>query len=176
MSETNLPSILNPRFILDSGFVYSSTLPINQSGEENQVQQVGIDLRLAKAYRIVGAPEFYVTKKSSKPSLVEMQPFNGCFLFKAGQQYSIDFIEDVKIPSNAAALIVNRSTINRFSGTVSSGFFDSGYESSGGCGAVYRPTVDTTIEVGFRMAQIAFFTAESASLYAGQYQNSKEKN
>lgn len=168
-------AIISPLEILEKKIVYVEDGELITSGDENQIQQCGIDLRLAKAYRIAGAVEFFTTKKSIKPNLLEMPITDNCYLFKAGQQYSLDFLEDITVPEDMAALIINRSTINRFSGTVSSGLYDPGFRSKGGCGAVYRPTIDTKIELGFRMAQVVFYSAKSASLYNGQYQDSKEK-
>jgi deoxycytidine triphosphate deaminase len=173
-----MQAIINPKEILEKKIVYTTkdSPEINLSGTENQCQQHGIDLRLAKAYKIVGAVEFYTSKKSFKPDLIELSTTDNCYLFRAGEQYSLDFYEDVDVPEGLAALIINRSTINRYSGVISSGLFDNGYKSKGGCGAVFRPSLDTKIEIGFRMAQIVFYTAQSASLYEGSYQHSKEKN
>lgn len=170
-------AIVNPAEILEKKIVYAAEgqLAINTSGKENQLQQVGVDLRLAKAYKVVGAVEFYASKDSIKPELLEMPTTENCYLFKAGQQYAVDFVEDISVPEDMAALIINRSTINRFSGTITSGVYDPGFRSKGGCGAIFRPTLDTKIEIGFRMAQVVFYTAKSASLYNGQYQDSKEK-
>lgn len=174
-----MKAIVNPLEVLEKKVVYS-TNPIQTAGDENQIQQVGIDLRLAKAYRIVGPAEFYVSKsirgKSIKPDLLEMSPDGGCFMFKAGKQYALDFFEDVDVPENMAGLVTHRSTFNRFSGSIMSGWYDPGFKSQGGCGAIFRPVLDTKVEIGFRMAQVVFYSAESASLYSGQYQNSKEKN
>ena len=170
----NNKAIISPKEILEKNIVYVSSGPsivVDDNNPENQIQQVGIDLRLIKAYKIAGPAEFYVSKKTIKPELVELPINDNCYLFKAGEQYAIDFIEDVIIPSDMAALIINRSTVNRFSGTITSGVFDPGFRSKGGCGAIFRPTYTTKIEVGFRMAQIVFYSASSASLYAGQYQN-----
>ena len=168
-------AIISPLEILEKKIVYVDGGELILSGDENQMQQCGIDLRLAKAYNISGPTEFFVSKKSTKPDLFPLAISDNCYLFKAGQQYALDFVEDISVPEDMAAMIINRSTINRFSGTISSGVYDPGFRSKGGCGAVYRPTRDTKIEIGFRMAQVVFYTAKSASLYSGQYQDSKEK-
>jgi deoxycytidine triphosphate deaminase len=166
-----MKAIVNPKHILEQNVVYSKDMSINES---EQLQQSGIDLRLKKAYRITGAAEFRLTT-SVKPSAIELQLVDNCYLFKAGEQYSLDFVEDVSVPEDMAALIINRSSINRNVGFCTSGLFDPGYRSQGGCGAMFRPTIDVKIEKGFRMAQIVFFRSEAASLYNGQYQDSKEK-
>lgn len=163
-------ALANPASVLERGIVYTAeTVP--EINREEQLQQVGIDLRLAKAYRVVGRATLSLDKsKTVKPDLVELQATDGKYLFKAGQLYSIDFMEDVKVPEDLAGIVKHRSTINRTIGTIESGIYDPGFESSGGCGAVFRPNTDVTIDIGFRCAQILFFTATSANLYNGQYQ------
>jgi deoxycytidine triphosphate deaminase len=166
-------AIINPLEVLERKVVYTidSAPAIFTTGPESQIQQVGIDLRLAKAYRVHGPVEFYTSKKSVKPELTELQLTENCYLFKAGHQYSIDFLEDVNVPEDMAGIVWHRSTFNRFSGNLMSGWFDPGFKSQGGCGAVFRPSLDTVVELGFRMAQVVFYSASSASLYSGQYQN-----
>jgi deoxycytidine triphosphate deaminase len=164
---------VNPQLLLEKQIVKAATgCPALTS---DQLQQNGIDLRLAKAERIVGNLALYANGTTHKPDLVDMQTTNNTYLFRAGEQYSLTFMEDVEIPSGMGALIIHRSTINRFAGTILSGHMDSGYNSKGGCGATFRPSSDTTIEIGARVAQIIFDEAEAASLYNGQYQDSKEK-
>lgn len=164
---------INPKVLLERGILKAA--PSQPPLTIDQPQQNGIDLRLASAEILVGKLELYASGKSIKPSFHELQLTNNCYLFKAGQQYSLTFMEDVDIPSDMGALIIHRSTINRFSGIIISGHMDSGFRSQGGCGATFYPSRDTIIEVGARVAQIIFDSAESASLYNGQYQDSKEK-
>jgi deoxycytidine triphosphate deaminase len=166
--------IVSPKEILERGIV-SATAGAPEIDVSQQMQQVGIDLRLARAQRVEGLVEFTNNTTSLKPNFYDMQIIDNCYFFKAGSQYSLDFFEDISVPEDMAALIINRSSINRHSGVITSGVYDPGFRSKGGCGAMFRPTINTKIEIGFRVAQVMFFTAESASLYNGQYQDSKEK-
>lgn len=164
--------IISPAKILKDKIVYT-TENVKEIDQKEQLQQVGIDLRLAKAFKVVGNATLTVDKnRIQKPSLVDMQVSAGFYLFKAGELYSIDFMEDVDIPEGMAGIIKHRSSINRTIGTCESAIFDPGFKSVGGCGAVFRPDTDVKIEIGFRMAQIVFFKADNANLYDGQYQNS----
>jgi deoxycytidine triphosphate deaminase len=161
---------INPKTILDNKILVAvpGFSPID---EKQQLQQNGIDVRLAKAEKVVGVHEMYLDKnKDKRPDLIEMQVVDGCYHFEPGYQYALTFMEDVKVPSGMCATVVHRSTVNRFSGTLLSALFDGGFESKGGCGAMFRPNVKTKIEVGCRVAQIVFDSAEEASLYNGQYQ------
>jgi len=162
--------LLNPKKALDEGWLYAS--PNAPSiNIEKQLQQSGIDLRLKMAEKVVGAGVLSENKQESQnPSLVELQLVDDFYLFKGGETYSLTFMEDVKVPENAAALVIHRSSINRFFGIITSGLYDAGFFSKGGCGAVFRPNTDVKIKVGTRVAQIIFFSAESATLYNGQYQ------
>jgi deoxycytidine triphosphate deaminase len=160
LEKKNNSAIVDPRQILEDKIVYTApgVLEIDRS---TQLQQVGIDLRLANAYRVVGNATFSNDEsQTQKPSLIEMQITGGFFLFKKGELYSLDFMEDVSV----------RSSINRFVGTIEAGVYDSGFKSKGGCGAVFRTNTDVKVEVGYRMAQIVFFTATNATTYNGQYQ------
>jgi len=178
MSEKTHKGIVSPAEILEKKIVYpiEEGSPIIVDGEHNQLQQVGIDLRLNKAFKVFGKANLTLDSETTiKPSLIEMQKNDNCYFFEANKQYSIDFMEDVEVPEDMAAVVVHRSTINRTIGTVVSGVYDPGFRSKGGCGAIFRPSVDVRIEVGYRMAQIVFFSAESASLYNGQYQAKEDK-
>jgi len=161
---------INPKYILEQKIVFSA------SGQpaidvENQLQQNGIDLRLAKAEKVVGIHEMYIDKKKDhRPDFIEMQVVNNCYVFEPGFQYALTFMEDVKVPSGMCAMVIHRSSLNRFSGSIFSGLYDAGFNSDGGCGALFRPVIRTKIEIGTRVAQIVFDKAEEASLYNGQYQ------
>lgn len=165
-----MTAIINPALVLDEGVVFTAE-DIPEIDREEQLQQVGVDLRLAKASRVVGSAHLTLDKsQTKKPDIIPLQVNNNSYLFKAGQLYSIDFMEDVNVPDNMAGIVKHRSTINRTIGTIESGVYDPGFRSAGGCGAVFRPNCDVVIEIGFRCAQIMFFSATSANLYDGQYQ------
>lgn len=175
-----MTAIINPKEILEKGIVYpvAGYSDIVTSGNENQVQQVGIDLRLAKAYRVAGSAILSLNKEDNvRPQLFDMQMFalgnDDYYMFEAGKQYAIDFMENVEVPPDMAAMVVHRSTINRTIGTIVSGIYDPGFKSEGGCGAIFRPNTNVQAQVGFRMAQIVFYSASAASMYDGQYQGKK---
>jgi len=169
-----MQGIISPNTILEKNIVTAAPghADINTWGPQNQVQQVGIDLRLWKVYELRGPLQLMLDEtKSVRPSLQEAPLHdNETFFLTSGNQYFIEFMEDVEIPADMAALVVHRSTINRFAGTVLSGWYDPGFKSRGGCGAIFRPLKDLKIQRGYRVAQIVFFSAESANLYNGQYQ------
>ena len=167
---------INPKLILEKKILFPAPGQ-PEIVEKEQCQPNGIDLRLAKAEKVVGSYEMYLDKKKDhRPSFIEMQVIDNCYLFEAGKQYSLTFMEDVKVPSGMCAMVIHRSSLNRFAGLIFSGLYDAGFESEGGCGAMFRPMSNTKIEVGTRVAQIVFEQAEEASLYDGQYQAGKKES
>lgn len=163
-------AIVNPEILLNEGVVYSASTPIDR---KEQLQQVGVDLRLNKVYKVVGDTTLKLQKADcKKASFVEVVPDeDGVFHFEGGELYNVDFIEDVKVPAGVAGFVKQRSTINRTIGTVESGWYDSGFESKGGCGAVFRPLKNCSIEHSYRLGQIVFWYGDNATMYDGQYQN-----
>lgn len=166
---------VDPQFILDSGFVTAldgyPDIVTDLDSEECALQQNGIDLRLAEASVAGGTSRFTVNKASdSRCTYHPMQPdASGMFLFQAGKQYGVDFMEHITIPDNMSAYIVMRSSFNRYSGMLLSAWWDSGFRGRLGC--IFRPTIDTTVEVGVRMGQVIFLRSDSCRQYDGQYQD-----
>lgn len=158
-------SLINPKEAIEKKYIS----PIN----EKCIQQNGIDLRLDKANLVVGTA-IITEEKSNRvfPSYYEMLPDeSGFFHFKAGFGYVLDMIEYIKVPENAAAFIFTRSTLNRSASITTSGLYDSGFE--GVVGVTLRPFVDISIKKETRICQVTFVSADSASLYKGQYQRQK---
>lgn len=171
--------IINPQKILDDKVVTAAEgeaeLILDPKNSECQLQQNGVDLRLSKAYLASGFSRFTIRKANDhKCSYEEMIPDQvGYLYFRIGQQYALDFAEYVDIPENMCAYLFMRSSINRYSGTFLTALYDAGFR--GRIGGIYRPTIDTTIEVGCRIAQIVFIESDSHRLYTGQYQDQKSQ-
>jgi deoxycytidine triphosphate deaminase len=165
--------IINPQKIVQEGWVQNVD-------DSNQIQPNGIDLRLDKVFLVEGCGKITIDNKNRilAPE-VEVKPFpiaiaknNECYetLFyklEAGRAYSFIFKEFVKVPVNAAAWIIQRSTVNRCGTWVYSSLYDSGFENY--AGAYARPANPIEIEKGARVAQIVFWEAQSASMYDGVY-------
>ncbi len=166
--------IINPQEIIDQNIIVPAEgepkMIIDPKDPECQLQQNGIDLRLSSACEIDGTVRFSMHKKNDeKPRFWPMEPNKDGFLsFSPKRFYSVDFMEYINpIPAEMSASIVVRSSINRYSGMITTGWWDAGFE--GRLGATYRPTMYTEIQRGVRMCQIIFYRSESARLYEGQY-------
>lgn len=175
--EIELPpmsAIVNPQEILDVGAVrpLEDFPPIitDHTHPDCALQQNGIDLRLSNVFMAAGATSFFIDKSRDQRCDYHQIYLNNddTFSFVAGKQYCIDFMEWVEVPQNMMAYIFLRSSVNRYSGMVTTALWDSGFR--GRLGGVFRPWVNTRVEYGFRMAQIVFFHADSYRLYEGQYQ------
>ncbi len=165
--------IISPQIIIDQNIIVPAEgepdMILDSQDSECQLQQNGIDLRLSSACEIDGQAKFSRYKKDElRPRFWPEELKDGFLRFWPRRVYSIDFMEYINpIPANMSANIIVRSSINRFSGTIMTGWWDAGFE--GRLGAVFRPDMYTEIEPGVRMGQIIFFPSDSARLYEGQY-------
>jgi len=170
-------AIINPSIVLREGWVRpfegNPVIITDLNDGECALQQNGIDLRLDSIDIAEGGSIFTLYKKSDqhcKYYNLESDATNN-FTFFPGHQYGINFMEWVEVPERTCAYIFMRSSINRYSGTFFSALWDSGFK--GRLGGVFRPSVTTIIERGYRIAQIVFFKSDSHRLYDGQYQGQK---
>lgn len=155
--------IINPKEIVDKEVIK------NARKHEFEVQQNGIDLTLDAAFRLVG-PSF-LGKQSKVMPAIEPAFAEGSdcvYEFKPGEAYSIEFGQDIEVPEDMCAQIIQRSTLNRMGAYIIAGLYDSGFKNQ--IGAILRTNVPIKIEVGARIAQIIFMKADAASQYDGQYQ------
>ncbi len=180
------PAVVNPREILDMGAVKpiegASPIIIDPEDGECQLQQNGIDLRLDSVSVVKrGASSIFTRYKlHDKQCVYEEVPLQGVdmnmeplpvmlYTLQAGRQHAMDFMEEIDVPENMSAYLFVRSSINRYSGSFLTGYWDSGFR--GRLGGIYRPSVNTYIDRGCRVAQVVFFRSDSARLYDGQYQD-----
>ena len=114
----------------------------------SKVQQVGIDVSL---------------KLDSDSHVLALRP-------RTGQ--SVEINESVDIPENVYADLTIRSSLSRKLVFQSSGKYDPGFK--GVCGlTLYNMSDDVVrIEANARIAQMVFYTADSASTYDGHYNHS----
>jgi len=151
--------ILNPQEVYAEGY-------IKYLGSSEQIQQNGIDLRLNKVFSLA-TPLVLKKKEREISEIVEIFPINGKFKLKALTPYLIETKEHITIPKDAAAMIIQRSSLNRSGIQILSSWYDSGFVNYGG--ATVYPFMDAEIEQGARIVQIIYFEAKSASEYKGTY-------
>lgn len=167
---------MSPVKIIESGYISG---PIT----EDCVSPNGIDFRLDRLFaaHVVKDNHFTLFKDDTKRHLErteykpyyvdnKIKPFCGWVI---NGYTSYDFLTDyeVKLPHDIAAVILQRSTLNRNSMVISAGLFDSGFSGFIGAAITNNHKECAYIEHGSRIGQIVFMQAQSAKLYAGQYQN-----
>lgn len=158
--------LLTAQQILDQGIVIPS--------EYSKPAQVGIDLSLASVHKCsVGSVVFQDKTHIDPTGFTEVQTdyINGkeCWVLEPGT-YSITFNEGCKIPANAAAFIIHRSSLYRTGTSITSPVWDPGFETQQ-MGTVMIVNVKLTVEKNARVAQmIVHTTAGNAELYDGQFQ------
>lgn len=151
--------IINPKEIVERDIVR------NLEGGNFELQQNGIDLTLASVKKVKGG--FLGVEKRRINDYEEVKTDeNGIYHLGEGV-YSIDFQQEIEVPGDMCAEIIQRSTLNRMGGFILAGLYDSGFSNQ--IGAVLRTSCDLEIEKGARVAQIIFQDAAPASLYKGIY-------
>ena len=137
--------------------------------------QVGYDLTLKQVKSIKGGS--VMSDKTTISDYSQVNPIT----FAEGRRefrlvpgtYSLTFDQGIKLPTNKTAFIRHRSSILRCGSVITSGIFDSGFETDE-MGAVLIVTEPITIEQGARVAQVYIFENYEAQAYDGQYQKSKD--
>jgi len=162
--------IINPKKIIEDKII---TFDPDYPMIPEQIQQVGIDLRIDKASYILGKAVLTDDKDERiMPEYREMElGDNDYYHFIAGRAYAIDMMEYVRVPANMMALITHRSTLNRSGIILLGSIYDAGFK--GTIGATMRCMNDVAIKKGTRVAQIVFYEAAAASTYKGKYQGQK---
>lgn len=133
-----------------------------------QIQQNGIDLRLAICHNITHGGRIGLKEKAPPMTYQEFDE-NGMIALEGGKSYAFDTMEHVHLPDGVAAFIKQRSSLNRGGCTIQSGLWDTGFK---GCiGGTFYPSVPIDLEIGVRVCQIVFVEAEAYRKYEGQYKD-----
>jgi deoxycytidine triphosphate deaminase len=151
-------------------------LGILQGFEEGNVQQQGIDVRVAKIRRLNGWGCLPKEGKTQLPEYEEYRGFeNGNPIYLTPGYYEIELMEGCKVPPNVAIKPITRSSLVRMGGNVYSGLFDAGFETDH-MGCFLQVSHSFKIEYGARVAQvIAFESNQVSNLYNGQFQNDQQR-
>jgi deoxycytidine triphosphate deaminase len=139
------------------------------------IQPNAIDVRIDRLFAINMDTQFVITdtgKPIHRPR-IEMIPSPEHGLFALGKGvYQFETQHHIKVPEGYAGYLIPRSSLNRNGLFVMSGLYDSGFENSIG-GTLYVMG-NAVIERNSRIAQFVMVKAETAHLYNGQYNMTKE--
>ena len=97
--------------------------------DEKSIDCAGIKLHLDKVFAFRGKGAILKETKSLA-EVEEVKPINGIYKLPQGA-YKIRYKEIVKVPPNAMALAIPRSTLLRCGATIFTAVWDPGYEGRG---------------------------------------------
>jgi deoxycytidine triphosphate deaminase len=148
---------------------------------ESQYQPNGVDLRVDAIWQL--AEDAVFTMSENKDDKISTQVKDNTeqldwewddkghyILLSPGKYYLFDSIEWVDVPENASGKIIHRSSSNRASMRIESGWYDSGYK--GFVGGSITVNVPIKLYRGTRIAQIIMWESDSNGNYNGQWQGS----
>lgn len=160
--------ILNPQFVIDQGWVTGIAEP------KKQIQPNAIEFTMDIVRGIDPTTDFIINRDGKKHrDSYAVEPVQSdvdqrlYWVLDVGS-YDVCSNLHVDLPANVAVKLIIRSTYSRNGMFLTSGLYDSGYE--GAVGACFHNVVGVSrIEVGERLGQAIFETADSEGEYAGGY-------
>lgn len=147
---------------------------------QGKAAQVGYDLSLKAVQKLRGTGEVLCEKTLlGDYKTMNLIRYSGKEGYKMGWYltigaYDIVFNEGCDIPSNRTAMIRQRSSLLRNGAFITSSIFDPGFKTEN-MGTVMIVMVPIFIEQNARVAQIYFHENEPGEVYAGQWQNDKQR-
>jgi deoxycytidine triphosphate deaminase len=157
-----------PQRMIDEKMVFGIDAPI----EADQIQQIGLDLRVAKVQRIAGT-SMLMKKQKQLPGYIDIDlNQDNCWYLLPNQGYVFESMEQCVIPPGFEGKVIHRSSLNRSAVIVTGSIYDPGYKGII-AGTIYVHQVPLILEKGARIAQFEMSTAEMGSTYNGDFQNQK---
>ncbi len=138
---------------------------------ESQYQPAGIDITLKEVCRFASAGKIDFDNKERKISDVEKIEYEREEVALKPGAYKVIFNEYVKIPSDAAALCLPRSSLLRCGASLECAVWDPGYEGRSEALLIVRNEHGLILKRNAKIGQMVFFRlADTAKeLYAGRY-------
>ena len=157
-----------------SSRIASQKLVLGYTNLKDQLQPAGIDLTLEKICEFKSEGKIDFDNSERKLSDVEELKFgkDGWADLKKGI-YKIQFAEEVRIPSDLAAICILRSSLLRCGCILHQGFWDPGYKGKGESALFVGNEKGIRIKKGAKVAQLIFFklSSEAEELYSGIHLN-----
>jgi len=141
--------------------------------KDGDTQPNAVDLRLGKIFWIDGA-EFVIDEDSKKHrGSVEMFPDQDGYYTLLPGHYEVIMDNEISVAEGEAGFVITRSTLNRNGVFLTSGLYDSGYNGVM-AGVMHVNVGPMKIKRGTRIGQYLNWTAESVSMYDGDYGKGKD--
>lgn len=159
---------ITPQRMIKEGWVRGIVSEI----ESEQIQQIGLDLRVGKIQRVTGTATLMKNSKEL-PRYSDLDTNqDDCWYLQANQGYAFESMEECSIPIGYKGFVIHRSTMNRSVCLVTGSVYDPGYKGII-AGTIYVHQVPILIQRGARIAQFLMSEGEKGSAYDGDYQNQK---
>lgn len=155
---------------------------LTPESDELSVQPNAIDVRVDRVFRfdnryndtftLLDTPGSKEIKQHRRTVEMFPQPIvngeDGWMLTGPGE-YQFETTQTIFVPAGMAGWLIPRSTLNRNGVGITSGLYDSGYNN--GIGGLIRVPAGMTFIVSWRsrIAQFIMADAETAGMYAGDY-------
>jgi len=138
---------------------------------DSQYQPAGIDITLKEVCKFASAGKIDFDNKERKISDVSLIEYDNDEIKLAPGAYKVIFNEYVKIPSNAAALCLPRSSLLRCGASLECAVWDPGYEGRSEALLVVRNEHGLVLKRNAKIGQMVFFQLadEAKELYEGRY-------
>lgn len=136
----------------------------------DQVDCSGLKLHIDKVFTFHSKGGLYANSKKLSEVEEVLPNENGVYVLSPGA-YRIRYKEVVKVPENAIALAIPRSTLLRNGATIFTAVWDPGYEGRGeGLMVVFNP-LGIEIERGAQVAQLIYVMLDRVTnfVYKGSY-------
>ncbi len=129
----------------------------------------GLKLTLSNVYRIGSSGMIKINGKKL-PKYIEVSPVNNIFHLKQGA-YLVKYSEYIRVPSDAIALAIQRSSLLRMGASLYTAVWDPGYEGRGSGLLAVHNEHGICIEKGAQIAQLVFIRMNKPTkkLYRGSY-------
>lgn len=139
------------------------------------VQPSGIDLRMDKLYRQVGAGSL-INDEKVLPELEEVECEDNIYTLEAGKGYIVSIEGKINIPVGYTMLYLPRSTLLRSFISVHTAVGDPGFYGTLKFMIRNNGCFDYKISKGERIVQAVIFRVEGSGEYDGSYQEKRGEN
>ena len=138
---------------------------------DSQFQPAGVDVTLSSVFSFSSQGQVDFDNSERKISEVAEVPFEGEWVSLSPGSYKVRFNEYVRIPRDAAAICLPRSSLLRSGVTLECALWDPGYDGRSEALLVVQNPHGIRLKKGARIGQLVFvrLSEPASELYEGAY-------
>ena len=135
---------------------------------KHQLQPASVDLTLEKVYRFKGKGVIDFDNSERVISEAEEIAFEGDWVDLPKGAFKVQYAEEVRMPSDLAAVTFTRSSLARCGCDIYNGWWDPGYHGKGAGLLIVHNPKGVQLKKGAKIAQLVFVPLNASEhLYAG---------